>query len=629
MDFKIGVIASEIEMMKTLSEMFPSEVLSGNYMIRLLDRENIDKLGVELMQEGADLVIARSGGYQRNVDKVSIPVLRLKVSTGDIMNALRKAMKKGNKIDLVIWDQIDIETELFELIDAEVRVHTFPFGDKLETIFEELSSEDYDGVMVGGGIICRLANEKNIKNVFISPSESSIRDIFNYAKQILTNIHEVKYKNELLSTVVKGGYDSVIAIDEKGKIILYNDQARDILKMSPIHALGYDLTQVLPEFSFIKRYLDDQIEVDGMLMEYEDMTLTYNSSMIKLDGIVKGCLFSFQNITKLQRLERKIRLEMSDKGLIAKYGFNDIIYSSPLMKDTIERAKKVGQSDSTVIIYGESGTGKELMASSLHQTSKRSKAPFVAVNCAALSESLLESELFGYEEGAFTGARKGGKIGLFELAHSGTVFLDEINSMSMALQAKLLRVVEAREVMRIGSDRVIPLDVRIICASNEQLVKLVTENRFRTDLFYRLSSLQMNIPSLRERREDIIPLFEHFLYLGKPDAEIRWPTESEKARLKAYAWPGNIRELKNVSESYLLFDEIVLLSEDQNTGQNLTDLDDETSATLNNYNIDLKDIHKIVDKRIINQLLETGMNKTQIAEILGISRTALWKKIND
>ena len=193
------------------------------------------------------------------------------------------------------------------------------------------------------------------------------------------------------------------------------------------------------------------------------------------------------------------------------------------------------------MIYGESGVGKEVYAQSIHNASSRDHAPFVAVNCAALTETLLESELFGYEEGAFTGARKGGKPGLFELAHGGTIFLDEINSITPALQVRLLRVLEEREVMRIGSDYVIPLNVRIIAASDVSLKQNVVQGQFRADLFYRLDVLELMIPPLRDRKADIPLMFERFLKETKTERSI----EAVKMQLMTYDWPGNVRELRN------------------------------------------------------------------------------------
>jgi len=239
--------------------------------------------------------------------------------------------------------------------------------------------------------------------------------------------------------------------------------------------------------------------------------MTANISLIEMDGEINGVLCTFQDITKLQSMEKKIRFELNKKGMTAKYNFSNLIAKDQIMKVTIAKAMQIGMSDSTALLYGESGTGKEMLAQSIHNISKRKDDPFVAVNCAALTESLLESELFGYEEGAFTGARKGGKPGLFELAHGGTLFLDEINSMPINLQTKLLRVLEEKEVMRIGSDYVIPLDVRILAAANENLKVKINNGSFRSDLFYRLSILELYIPPLRKRKLDIMPLFKNFI----------------------------------------------------------------------------------------------------------------------
>lgn len=300
------------------------------------------------------------------------------------------------------------------------------------------------------------------------------------------------------------------------------------------------------------------------------------------------------------------------------------------MKSAVAKAILMGETDSTVVLYGESGTGKEMIAQSIHGISPRHSSPFVAVNCAAISESLLESELFGYEEGAFTGARKGGKPGLFELAHGGSVFLDEIASMTDALQAKLLRVLEEKEVMRLGSDHVIPLDIRVIVATNEDLRQKVKDGSFRSDLFYRLSVLELSIPSLRQRRKDIEPIFEVFLDqlsqdhhglggFGKENL-----TDSDRQRLIAYDWPGNVRELRNMAKRYSLFGQLDM---DQGTRGSLLDHDHFKEVFIEDKQVNLKAIQENVEDVIIDGLLKMGLTRTEIADKLGISRTALWKKM--
>ena len=250
----------------------------------------------------------------------------------------------------------------------------------------------------------------------------------------------------------------------------------------------------------------------------------------------------FQEVEKKQH---KIRKKLIGKGHRAKYTFDDIVGDSLEIRKTKDIARRMAGSDSSVIIHGETGTGKELFAQAIHNESSRREYQFVAVNCGALPENILESELFGYEEGAFTGARKGGKAGLFELAHKGTIFLDEIGEMPKSLQVKLLRVLQEKEIMRLGSDSVISVDIRVIAASNKRLEDLVKSGEFREDLYYRLKILPLYLPSLRERRDDILELFDHFKDVY--DGRFRMTREVE-ASLVRYKWSGNIRELRNVAE---------------------------------------------------------------------------------
>lgn len=334
----------------------------------------------------------------------------------------------------------------------------------------------------------------------------------------------------------------------------------------------------------------------------------------------------FSGCNKTSKFRKKIRYELNKKGLFAKYKFQDIIAIDPAMKATIAKAIKVGLSDSAVMIYGESGTGKEMIAQSIHNISKRKDGPFVAINCAAISENLLESELFGYEEGAFTGARKGGKPGLFELAHGGTIFLDEINSLPPNLQAKLLRVIEEKEVMRIGSDYVIPLDVRVISAANEELKRKVENGTFRKDLFYRLNVLEVSIPPLRERKKDIIPLFKYYVKNLSEGDDIPELDDEVEEKLMNYSWKGNVRELKNVAQRYVVFNELDL--DEKEFTDNEKRLDKSNNRLDGDFVLDLKEIDRFVENKVIEMLLKQGLTKTEIAQRLGISRTALWKKLN-
>ena len=612
---KLGIIATDIEMKNTIEILYPEETKSGNFMIEILDQEKIDEQGKWLEAKGASVIIGRSGTYDRNIKNVTVPLLRLRVSIADIFNALIKGSKLKKKINLIIWEDIHFDKSWLEIIPVDIEIYTFKNGENIKKIYLNIIKTDSECVIVGGGVVCSLARKDKIPSVFINASDQSIIEIIDHAKEVLGHLTKAQYQHELLSKMLNSVQDAVIAIDENEKVQLFNERAQNILKVGSARIINKKLSHVLPDFSFLKDNLINKIEEKEKLIRIRSLVLNYSTSLIWEDNKIKGMLLVFQDTTRLQRLEQKIRRELNKKGLVARYNFKDMIYADESMDIVIKRAKMIGKRDSSVVIYGESGTGKELMAQSIHNISNRSQAPFVAINCAALSESLLESELFGYEEGAFTGARKGGKPGLFELAHGGTIFLDEINSISLGLQGKLLRVIEEKEVMRLGSDYLIPLNVRIICAANEDLNAMLQKKTFRGDLFYRLSSFEITIPPLRERQSDIEPLFNFFLKTFQLDEKIKWPSKKDIEKLMLHDWFGNVRELKNVAERYILFNEI-----------NLFKSNDNQSNKIYNDSIDLKEIHNLIDDRIIAQLIKSGLSKNEIAEKLGISRATLWNK---
>ncbi len=272
--------------------------------------------------------------------------------------------------------------------------------------------------------------------------------------------------------------------------------------------------------------------------------------MRKHNSIV-GFIISFEETSEIQENEYELRRQMRKSEHNASYSFEDIIYKSNVMETNILLAKKLAKSDSTIMIQGESGTGKEFLAQAIHNHSPRSKEPFVPVNFAALSGNLLESELFGYEEGAFTGASKGGKAGLFELAHGGTIFLDEIGDAPLEFQSRLLRVLQEKQIRRVGGSKLIPINVRTITATNKSLRDEVAKGNFREDLYYRLNVLPLNSPNLKSREEDILLLIEYYLckFLSLNGCALETCfTEEALSYLRHYPWPGNVRELVNVVE---------------------------------------------------------------------------------
>lgn len=378
----------------------------------------------------------------------------------------------------------------------------------------------------------------------------------------LNKILEKATQSESQLGILMGILDiAIIGVDKDNFICSCNEGAEKILNRKSINLIGNSACDILSCVPF-GEVRETKQEIRSRLVtvngEYVNLNIT---PVIKAENYM-GAFAVLQRFKEEEQKQHELRRQLLNKGHKAKYTFDDILGESGAIKKIKEIAKKMAKTNSAVLITGESGTGKELFAHAVHNYSDRKDYPFVAVNCAAIPENLLESELFGYEEGAFTGAKKGGKIGLFEFAHMGTLFLDEIEGMSPALQIKLLRVIQEKEIMKIGGDKVINIDVRIIAATNEELRKLVKENKFRKDLYYRINTLPIMIPPLREREDDVYLLLEKFK--TEIGADFKFTPKAKEA-FKMYNWEGNIRELKNyveffnfMGEKYINFEDMPL-----------------------------------------------------------------------
>jgi transcriptional regulator with PAS, ATPase and Fis domain len=367
-----------------------------------------------------------------------------------------------------------------------------------------------------------------LTSVFFRPS---LRLLYHYSQEYSRNLFLTNKLQQLLN-IFKSG---IMLLDQDGKISFYNRKAEQLLHIKDNYS------------SHIKSILDKSKSYGKDFF----ITIDDKSYHIEIDsnsfGDDLGTIIVIEDIKNIEKIEKSYRHSLHERGLTAKYTFNNIIYKSKKMEQLIMKARQFAKSDSTILIEGESGTGKELIAQAIHNASGRSEEAFVAVNFAALSENLCESELFGYEEGAFTGAKKGGKKGLFALAHKGTIFLDEIGDATINIQKKVLRAIQERQILPVGGSQVIPVDIRIIAATNRDLQAMVNEGLFRQDLYYRLSVLPLRLPSLRERPEDIFPLFINILKNQFGINLEKFP-KALKEELERYKWPGNVRELRNVAE---------------------------------------------------------------------------------
>ncbi|HBH4058116.1 TPA: sigma 54-interacting transcriptional regulator [Clostridioides difficile] len=657
---KIGIIASDIELKERIEELYREDVENGTIIIDILNLDLMENQGRILVEKGAQAIIGRGGGYSLVIDTVNVPVIPMNMKSTDLLRAIEIAKKYSKKVVLILGDN-EVSFDYVgwrNVISTEITEEWFESKYEIRSKVVKYIDQKDEVVIVGGGLACSFARQYGIDSVFATASDESIREAVEYCKKLLDTLGEEKFNNEVLRNILDGIKDGVIAIDSNGSIILYNESAKNMLKVERKCALNKYILDVFPKMEWMLDCLHEKEDVeDRKIRNINNLIVNTRTTLIKVDNSTYGVLGIIQDITKLQNLERKIRFDLNQKGLYARYTFDDFLFKDKLTKKFIEEAKKIGKSDYTTLLYGESGSGKEIIAHSIHNISKRKDRPFVAINCATIAENLLESELFGYEEGAFTGARKGGKRGLFELAHGGTLFLDEINSLSFNIQTKLLRVIEERQIMRIGSDYIIPLDIRIIAATNESLTEKIVMGTFRADLFYRLSSLEINIPPLRDRREDIIPLFNNFVNEVLKDDGLNGInsidenfvlTKDEMDKLYNYSWPGNVRELKTIAQKYVVTGKIKLRQDrDFKTKKLLPNsevdkFNSETTASVEvqdesiniskindgKISIDIKEVNKYVEEKIISMLFAQGLSKNEVAQVLGISRTSLWKKYN-
>ena len=377
-------------------------------------------------------------------------------------------------------------------------------------------------------------------------SASYIKDILHLIRLNRQNARTSHFLSNKLQTIINTVHDGILAVDETNTISVMNPVAESLLSVKSSSSINKKTKEVLCE-EVTELLSKKQPE---SIMTFNNRQIVVTTACIEDNHSATGFVYVLKDVSEIKRLEEELRRKTVQDQQIARYTLNQIIGDSPSICSTVEKANRLAASDSPILILGESGTGKELLAQGIHNASPRRNGPFIAVNFAALTESLIESELFGYEEGSFTGARRGGAIGLFEQAHKGTIFLDEIGDSPIPFQIRILRVLQEKQIRRIGSAKNIPIDVRVISATNHDLKDLMAKGLFRKDLYYRLNVLPLNLPPLRERGTDKILLAKHHYEKIRPKNS---PSSDKyfmhiEPLILDYDWPGNIRELQNVIE---------------------------------------------------------------------------------
>lgn len=571
---------------------------------------------------GAEVIVSRGGTATMIAQAVDVPVVEIQVTVLDVLRALEQSGFVPGVIGVAGFSNVIYGCEdlgrLLGLVVREINTDALS-GGEVETKFAAVAREGIR-LIVGDAISVKVAVQSGMEGILIQSGKDSVYKAIKEAVRIVAVRRQEQARAALLKTVIDCSADGIMAIDDQSRITLFNPMAEEIFQLRADQVLGRPVTTVILNSRLLALLTGGEPE-NGELQNFGARVIATKRVPVTLNGTVMGAVASFQDVTQLQRFEQTVRRKLYPKGLTAKTSIDEIVGYSSAIVAVRAQAVRYAATNSTVLITGESGVGKEMFAQGIHNLSIRRNGPFVAVNCAAVPENLLESELFGYEEGAFTGAKKGGKAGLFEMAHQGTLFLDEIGEMPLVLQSRLLRVLQEREVMRIGGDRIIPVDVRIVAATNQNLSELAAVRKFRPDLYYRLDILRLTVPPLRERAEDVGLLADHFL--RKFSAQ-NWRrlgfTEKALQLLKEYSWPGNVRQLANVVERTALLAESAVIDE-QGLLEAFPDIRAEVAAP---SGVRLED----VERRTIEQVLwEEAGNYSRAAKRLGINRTTLWRKL--
>ena len=585
----------------------------------------------EMERKGeVDVILSRGGTAAQIKNAVNVPVVFVPITPFDVIKIVHCLDPSVKQVAFVHYmKNVHGIQEIAAMYDIHIEEYSFINYLDIEDAVQD-AYEKGIRMIIGGEVTVRLAKKLGMTGYQVSAGKQGVDSAIEEAVHML---HE-KRKEQNKAMQMKAAYNSlkegIVVTDEEGRIIVINPIAERLFDRR------YKTGDLVGE-DIISRENRD-ICRQGKEVPVYLKQLRREAYAVAHIPVIKGRRFigivsRMEDVTRTQELEQKIRKEMHLKGFVAKYRFEDILTGDEGMKRVLERAGMYAKTDSAILIQGESGTGKELMAQSIHNGSSRAGGPFVAVNCAAIPENLLESELFGYEPGAFTGAKKEGKAGLFELAHRGTLFLDEIGEISKSVQTRLLRVLQEKEIMRVGGNRIIPVDVRIISATNQDLKELSKTGEFRGDLYYRLNVLQIQLPPLRKRPGDVALMAEQFLRQYTDDTE---RIRDILPMLMSYSWPGNVRELQNTVERYGALLNVMgkRVMEPEELGEILGTVNQGPAGNTMELQIelggDLDEIVSRVEREVaIRYLKEFDNNQELAAKALGIGRTTFWRKLKE
>lgn len=600
--------------------------------------QNCKSLALAAEQRNDFLVVAQ--GYQAEYLqslKLNIPIIQEVVTLSNMYHALYKARKQISKEKpcFLLYPSWELEPEIEKMLEEMYQVKLVGIKSTPDELFHNqvncsrllniIEKASYDAIFVPFMYKDQVENLTIpiFFNGSIILSDECISLTLDQVEQIIHISHWKQALNARTEALVQHSYDAVFCLNGMGHITKWNQRAKSLLPFAP-QAMEGKLFWELFDFSGkeqIKQSILQKTNLVGQMIEIQEMPYAINSYFFPESN---EFIFHFSELqTYNQSAVRNTNAK--SHGHLAKYHFDDIIGNSKFICRTKAYAKEFAGHNASILIYGESGTGKELFAQSIHNASLRKDGPFVAINCATIPAPLLESELFGYVRGAFTGAEKTGREGLFELANNGTVFLDEISELTYDAQVKLLRVLAEKSFMRVGDNTVRYTNTRVIAATNKNLMVLVEEGKFRADLYYRLNVLFFKVEPLRTHPEDIIPIFHHyFAQFCRQEGKYLTIENEALTVLSAYPWPGNIRQLRNFCERLVILSHESIVRADFVASElELAFMPTQDHATIT--------MPAVPDEagRIRDALLSCKGKRKAAAELLGIHPTTLWRKMKE
>lgn len=587
------------------------------------------QIATKLESNGVEVIISRGGTAEEIRRAVSIPVVICEVSNMDLLDSILDIQNdlgsEISKVALILYRNVHYDIPKIEkILGIEVMAFHWEDGRLLENCILRAIKAGAQAIL-GAQLSVNIANKYGVNGYLLQVGSETIRQAIQKAKEIINirridNAYTIKLRN-----IINIAQEGIILINNDNCIEMANPYAHKLLNSHESNLIGKNIPDYLP----LELDSHQPNKIAGKIIKVYNSYLMINKIPITLEGSYIGSVITLIDSAEIVHAEHKIRSVLHTKRFASKYNFDNIIGTSKAIKDAIDAAVLFSSTDSTILIHGETGTGKELFANSIHSNSNRNNMPFVALNCAAFPDNLLESEMFGYEDGAFTGARKGGKPGLIELAHGGTIFFDEISEMSNRLQVKLLRVIQEKEIMHIGANSILPVDVRVIAASNKDLREETIKGQFRSDLYHRLNILNIRVPPLRERLSDITSLTSFFQEKFKIIHNLNFSplSKSHIMEMKNYSWPGNVRELENFTYKYCILSSRL---KDKDVFETIwPELTNYSSEQIEGNTLTMK-IEPINDMvtNIYNYVYRTtNYSKAKTAKILGVNRNTVSSRL--